>query len=84
MARSWYAYDGMGSPFLSSSYNLTFIKPACLNGCKVCAIYATGTGPSPTTLSTNIRAYIINMMTSTVAQPTNPSGVKIYLYAKNC
>lgn len=84
MARSWYVYDGMGSPFLNSSYNLTFIKPACINGCKVCAIYAAGTGPAPTTISGNIRTYIINMMTSTVAQPADPTGVKIFLYGKNC
>lgn len=84
MARSWYVYDGMGSPFLASSYNFTFIKPTCFHGCRVCAIYAAGVGSIPTSISNNIRAYIINMMMSPVAQPVEPPGVKIYLYGKTC
>lgn len=84
MARSWYAYDGMGNPFLTSSYNFTFIKPVCLHGCKICAIYATGTGVAPSLISGNLRSYIINMMVFPIAQPTDTAGTKIYLYGKNC
>ncbi|MBB5620643.1 hypothetical protein HDE69_001692 [Pedobacter cryoconitis] len=83
MARAWYAYDGMGSPFLTSSYNLSVIKPTCINGCKVCAIYELNGGSTPQLLSANIRNYIIFMMISSVAQPSDP-GAKIYLYSKNC
>jgi len=84
MARFWYVYDGMGSPFLISSYNLSPIKPTCLIGCRVCAIYAPSGAGSPAALSTNIRSYIINMLASPVPQPAEPVGAKIYVYGRSC
>ncbi|MET4142841.1 hypothetical protein ABIB30_005254 [Pedobacter sp. UYP1] len=84
MAKAWYVYDGMGSPFLISSYNFIGNKPTCVNGCKVCAIYAPNGGPTPSVLSNNIRLYIINLMASPISQPTEPVGTKNYVYGKNC
>ena len=84
MARSWYVYNGMGDPLLISSYNLSSRKPPCINGCKVCAIYAYNGGPSPSVISGRLRLYIIDMMMSPIAQPDTPVGAKIYVYGKNC
>ncbi|MBB5646279.1 hypothetical protein [Pedobacter cryoconitis] len=82
MARSWYSYNGVGDPILISSYNLATLKPACINGTRICAIYAYNGGPSPTVLSTNLRAYIANVQLSTVAQPDSSSATKKYVYGK--
>ncbi|MBB5646278.1 hypothetical protein [Pedobacter cryoconitis] len=82
MARSWYSYNGVGDPILISSYNLATLKPACINGTRICAIYAYNGGPSPTVLSTNLRLYIANVQLSTVAQPDSSSATKKYVYGK--
>ncbi|MBB5646286.1 hypothetical protein HDE70_002574 [Pedobacter cryoconitis] len=84
MARAWYVYNGTGDPLLISSYILSPRKPPCLNGCKICAIYAYNGGPSPSVLSGNIRNYILSLMLSTIAQPDTPVGAKIYIYGKSC
>ena len=82
MARCWYAYNGVGDPFLISSYFLATVKPSCINGCKICAIYAPNCGPTPSVLSTNMRTYIANIIISCIAQP-NTLPYKKYVYGKN-
>lgn len=83
MARTWYSYNGVGDPLSISSYNLTGIKPACINGIRICAIYAYNGGPSPSVLSTNLRLYIANVQSSSVAQPGSTLTRK-FVYGKNC
>lgn len=78
MGRFWYAYNGIGDPFLSSSYNIVFIKPGCINGFNSCAIYAYG----PPFLSSRMRNYIGYLMIEGVAQPSMPAGAKKYVYGK--
>ncbi|AMP97806.1 hypothetical protein AY601_0865 [Pedobacter cryoconitis] len=85
MARFWYIHDGIGNPLLSSSYNLLSIKPFCSTGCRICAIYAPGSGNPSSPLSNNIRTYIVNFsMGSALPQPFEPLGSKYYIYGKNC
>ena len=83
MARTWYSYNGTGDPTLISSYNLSPVKPTCINGPRICAIYAYNGGPNPTVLSARLRTYIMNVLASPVAQPETP-GAKRYLYSKPC
>ncbi|RAJ35447.1 hypothetical protein LY11_00690 [Pedobacter cryoconitis] len=84
MARSWYAYNGIGDPIVSASYNLMLDKPNanCVNGCAICAIFATGTGITPTVLSNNIRTYINNLLANQVSQPNGVITIKRYVYGK--
>ena len=90
MARFWYAYNGIGDPYLPSSYNIILSrppqpppKPTCVNGTRVCAIYTPLGGINPTTpLSSNIRLYIANFFLTTVAQPDSSSGTKKYVYGR--
>jgi len=81
MARTWYAYNGVGDPLLISSYNLASVKPACINGSRICAIYAYNGGVSPSVLSTNLRLYIANIQVATVAQPDS-SLTRKFVYGK--
>lgn len=84
MARSWYAYNGVGDPLLPASYNIAYIKPNCVNGGGICAIYANGVGLNPISLSTNMRNYIAQVQLSLVARPDFSTGVKKYVYGKAC
>ena len=83
MARAWYSYNGIGDPLLIASYTLSTLRPACLNGTRVCAIYTPAGGPNPSVLSTNIRNYIGNVLSTLVAQPDANPGIKKYVYGKN-
>lgn len=83
MARSWYAYNGVGDPLLIASYILTTVKPACINGRRICAIYTPNGGPIPSVISTNIRNYIGIILVTLVAQPDANPGIKKYVYGKN-
>ncbi|MBB5646283.1 soluble lytic murein transglycosylase-like protein [Pedobacter cryoconitis] len=84
MARAWYSYNGVGDPLTLSSYNLSPIKPACINGTRICAIYAYNGGPSPVVLSTNLRLYIATLQATSVAQPDSSISNKKYVYGKSC
>ena len=83
MARSWYAYNGVGDPLQIASYILTTVRPTCLNGSRICAIYTPAGGPTPSILSTNIRNYIANVFGILIAQPDANPGIKKYAYGKN-
>lgn len=82
MARFWYAYIG-GDIFSPTSYNQSIVKPSCISGCKVCAIYSPGAFNPTAPLSSHLRSYMIRLLMSSIAQPDDP-GFKIYLYGKNC
>ncbi|MBB5623096.1 hypothetical protein HDE69_004179 [Pedobacter cryoconitis] len=83
MARRWYAYNGVGDPLSSGDYNIASYPPSCINGVRVCAIYATGTGQSPSFLSSNLRNYISNLYITLVAQPDSDPAIKKYVYGKS-
>ncbi|MBB5620645.1 hypothetical protein HDE69_001694 [Pedobacter cryoconitis] len=82
MARAWYNYNGVGDPLVLGSYLLSTVKPACINGGKVCAIYELNGGATPQLLSSNIRNYIANLLSLSVAQPDSIPGIKKYVYGK--
>ncbi|RAJ35445.1 hypothetical protein [Pedobacter cryoconitis] len=82
MARSWYAYNGVGDPVTLSSYNFAFSKPACISGGRLCAIYATGTGVNPSVISANLRGYIADVQLTLVARPDGSAAIKKYAYGK--
>lgn len=83
MARFWYSYDTVGSPYALSSYRRQTSTPGCLNGPVVCAIYATAGGEHPLLLSTNLRQYIADGLANNVAEPATPAGNKFYVYLKS-
>jgi len=78
MARAWYSYDQVGPVLDPASYNKSSFAPTCINGSKICALYAPDTGQNPGAFSTNLRAYI--GAAGTLAQPSSPTGAKKYLY----
>lgn len=82
MARNWYAYIGMGDPTLASSYSFSTVVPTCVNGCKICAVLAPGTATP--TLSTNLRAYIIAGLVTSMQQPPPAVDLVRYLLMKQC
>ena len=79
MARSWYAYDGVGNKFALSSYSLATDQPACPGGFNLCAIYAPSGGTNPQFISNNIRNYINNGLVKGTNQPSLPVGSRIYV-----
>ncbi|MBB5637831.1 hypothetical protein HDF26_000840 [Pedobacter cryoconitis] len=83
MARAWYAYIGTGSPFLAANYFKATVKPACINGTNICAIYAYNGDLSPQApLSIRLQGYISNALLSNLAQPQDSGSVKKYVYLK--
>ena len=82
MAISWYSYNGICDPLLISSYNLASLKPACINGSNICAVYAYNGGPNPTVLSARLRTYIANVQLSPTAQPDGTANFKKYVYGR--
>ncbi|MBB5620648.1 hypothetical protein HDE69_001697 [Pedobacter cryoconitis] len=82
MARAWYAYNGVGDPLVLGSYLLATVKPGCINGSRICAIYELNGGTTPQILSQNIRSYIANTQVLLVAQPDSNPGIKKYVYGK--
>ena len=84
MARFWYAYNGMGDPLLPSSYNLSPVTPTCVNGCKVCAIFAPGTSSPFAPLSARIRSYIMAGLVTSMQQPPPTEDLVRYVLMKQC
>jgi hypothetical protein len=82
MARKWYAYDGVGNPFLLGSYRLQTTIPGCINGPVICSIYAQGQAEFPENISLNLRRYIANGLANGVAEPATPPRQKFYVYMK--
>jgi len=86
MGRVWYILTGWtgSNPFETSSYwyipgNL---KPGCLTGTSICAIYAYNGDINPYPLSANIQNYISNALSTQVPQPIGP-GAKKYVYLRS-
>jgi len=68
--KCWYVYNGIGDPYLASSYRRITVRPRGDTGNHISAIYSSNTGNSTTTaLSTNIKQYIANALASGLSQP---------------
>jgi hypothetical protein len=80
MARNWFAFNGTGNDQALGSYTRAIISPEdfCEGGSVVCAIYAQGDGASPTTLSQNIRNYIIIAKATRTYYPTMDGRPFVY------
>ena len=77
---NWYAYTGIGDPTVASSYRLTSIKPSCLTGEEICAIYLNQSAAIPSTFD-GVTTYIANALAT---QSPQPSGllVKPFVYLR--
>ncbi|WP_367868002.1 hypothetical protein [Pedobacter sp. WC2423] len=84
MARFWYSYNGIGDPLLPTSYNQMTLKPGCINGARVCAIYSPGFFNPTAPLSSRLRTYIANIQLALIPQPDSSLGVKKYVYGRVC
>ncbi|MGY0036932.1 hypothetical protein [Pedobacter sp. NJ-S-72] len=83
MARSWYGYLSTGDVTDPGNYFLTSVKPSCITGDNICAIYAPEGGALPLApFSKRMLQYIADASTGTVARP-NVAGAKFYLYKKD-
>lgn len=72
MANHWFAYDGVGNPYVPASYLRTNIAPNCDGGCKICAVYLDDNSlGNPSTLGP-VLTYIANALITQVAQPAIP------------
>lgn len=81
MSRAWYVYKrGNADITLPESYIYSSVKPTCLNGRIICAIYAIYAGQNPATISNNLQTYAGNGQSSGLAQPSSPLGAKKYVY----
>lgn len=85
MERAWYAY--MGGPDadykdVGNYFKLT-VKPNCLCGVEICAIYVPDNGHQPAhPLSSNIKNYINQALLTTQMQPEKPYCAKKYIYLR--
>jgi hypothetical protein len=86
MANSWYSYLGGGlDPLVAANYRKITIKPKCVCGPAICAIYLLGeTANTPSTpFTTNLLTYITNSLSSSSPQPTAAGGgLKLFVYLK--
>lgn len=86
MANSWYAYLGAGTdPLVPASYRRITVKPSCICGPNICAIYLLGeTASVPSTaLTSTMIGYISNALATASPQPTAAGGgVKLFVYLK--
>jgi hypothetical protein len=85
MARYWYSLVvADGDPRLSSSYQLLQIKPTCVSGSQLCAIYSPEGSVFPRSpISLNLQTYIATALANGIPQPQNPPGSKIFVYLKS-
>ena len=83
MANTWYSYNGTGDTSDARSYTRINIKPGCLSGSQICAIYAPDGGITPhSPLPANILTYISQGLSAQVSQPQLPAGTKFFVYLK--
>ena len=85
MSRSWYAYDGSGSPCSVDNYLAMSTAPnyPCFSGRILCAVYARDRFPkqiTPQSISTNLCYYIADGLASGGPAPVAPVGAKKYVY----
>jgi len=84
MARSWYAFIGSDNPFEETNYFRITVKPVCLCGDRICAIYARGINRTPDApLSANMQQYIKTALATGFIQPEYPYDAKKYVYLKD-
>jgi hypothetical protein len=82
MPRAWYAYDGIGDPYLLSSYSLVTANIGCQQGSTPCAVYIDNADLDPKkSFSINIKHYISNLLVTGVGQPQ--IGSKKYVYGRD-
>ncbi|MBB5637830.1 hypothetical protein HDE68_003755 [Pedobacter cryoconitis] len=85
MARAWYVYIGNG-PLKATNYYK--IPPdsiiGCLNGDLICTISAVDTGDEnpESPLSPNLQKYILDGLSTQLAQPEGNRDTKKYVYMK--
>lgn len=81
--RNWYAYDGIGNPFMHTSYYRITVKPTVVRGEKLGAILGINDCHCPSLLSENLRQYIADALFSGQAQP-NAAGPdnRYFVYMK--
>ncbi|WP_367868001.1 hypothetical protein [Pedobacter sp. WC2423] len=82
MARFWYSYNGIGDPILPTSYNQALVKPTCITGPVVCAIYSPGAFNPTSPLSSRLRTYIANIQLALIPQPDSNLASKKYVYGR--
>ncbi|MNV68435.1 hypothetical protein D3C71_1612870 [compost metagenome] len=86
MANSWYSYLGAGKdPLVPASYRRMTLKPQCICGSAICAIYLQGqTATTPSLpFSANILNYISDALANGSPQPVAPGGgLKLFVYMK--
>lgn len=82
MARSWYAYNGIGDVNIPSSYLYSPSVPTCRSGFALCSIYAVYAGAHPFEISQNLQNYIASGLQNGVPEPAIPAGAKKYVYMK--
>ena len=77
---NWYAYTGVGDPTLSTSYRLSSLKPSCVAGEEICAIYLNQTDAIPSAFD-GVTTYIANALATQTPQPTG-ALVKRFVYLR--
>lgn len=84
MAKSWYAYMGIGDPTLFSNYSRITVQHTCLCGNQICAIYSEeGDNNYPQApLSPQLLEYIKKAMVTGQLQPEYPIDAKKYVYLR--
>ncbi|PWG80194.1 hypothetical protein DDR33_13455 [Pararcticibacter amylolyticus] len=82
MARTWYAYNGIGLARDSGSYIYSPVPPLCTAGWDLCAVYAEYSGSLPASISNNLRLYIAAGRVTGLPQPQTPPGSKKFVYMK--
>ena len=80
MSRCWYVYIE-GNALEASSYVRANIKPGCLTGPIICAVYAPNCDIQPSPFSANMQKYIINALLTQVPQPLE-TGRKKHVYLR--
>lgn len=82
--RYWYYYTGIegDETNLSQYYRVDQNPQICLNGSKLCAIYAPAGADFPSVISDNIRMYIILAKIAWIPEPQRPVGTKWFVYMR--
>lgn len=69
---SWYAYNGVGDPFIPASYVRMTQSPSCTGSCQICAVFLTDNTVIPATpFSANRIEYISDALGTQTPQPTS-------------
>jgi hypothetical protein len=79
---NWYAFIGIGDPFVYINYRLVTVNPICPGpGEQICAVYLEQEGPIPESLK-GVEIYIANALVTYTSQPDD-IGQKHFVYVKS-